>query len=840
MIDFGNFRRPDQKGRPTDPREIFKRRPSGEGQANDLWQGQAEALGAWFEQKKDETLILLNTGAGKTIIGLLIAQSYVNQGTRNVVYACSTIDLIHQTAKEAKKLGLLSTCRFSGKFDNDLFNQGRSFCITTYAALINPRTIFRGQLKPGAVILDDAHVANRTVRDSFTLRIPKGDMPALYSNVVELVRPLFNDLGMRIGFQAILRDDSAGSVLLVPPTGFFDLSDKLALLLDENISENDTSRYFPWLLIRDHLRFCACFIRNDVIEIAPPFLPTLTLQAFSRDVKRVYLSATLATRAEFGRVFGRRPLGTISPNVDAGDGERLFLFASKFETGRVSESVVQELASQTKVLVAVPSRPRAAPWSGFSVLPTRENFTAKLDEFRAGSHGSFLLVGRFDGIDLPGSQCRVMVIDGLPTGGNLIEQFLFEHLQMDRFLANTLSVRLTQLLGRIIRGRQDFGLFLVADRSAENWLKNERNRALLPELLRRQLFLSEGVESEIRKPIDANGAMEFARKVLGREQDWVDFYADNINELDVPEARMKESEEEDELLSEAGRSEVRFMTKLWDNDTSGAREELESLLRDVAVHDAMLAGWYAIWIGLTYYAEGKIDAAIDLFDEARRRVGRSLPLPRRQVPQAMDLEPPKTFIEDAIREIAKGTVMQINDRIAKLRISTENAFLGGVGHKKNEEAVREIGAALGFSSTRPCSDYGQGPDNLWIDMLKKNMIAFELKTEKQASSALKKEEVGQGLSHIEWLKKQFPEIKLIGLIYFGECHRITDQSSPADSMFFATPGRLRTIWDDFLSVIERVRPRTEIERFIEAKKIGELPEWSCEGIFSRIAEKKLS
>ncbi len=75
MIDFENFRKPEQKARPADPREIFKRRPSGEGAANDLWQGQAEALEAWFGGGKEETLILLNTGAGKTIIGLLVLRS---------------------------------------------------------------------------------------------------------------------------------------------------------------------------------------------------------------------------------------------------------------------------------------------------------------------------------------------------------------------------------------------------------------------------------------------------------------------------------------------------------------------------------------------------------------------------------------------------------------------------------------------------------------------------------------------------------------------------------------------------------------------------------------------
>src|ERR1700733_12739098 len=152
MIDFGSLKKPDSKTRPVDPREIFKRRPSGEGAANDLWQGQAEALEAWFKSKAEETLILLNTGAGKTIIGLLIAQSYLNQGLRNVLYACGTIDLVHQTAREALKLGIAVTRRIGGKFDNELFNQGRSICITTYPAIINARSTFRGQLKPGAIV----------------------------------------------------------------------------------------------------------------------------------------------------------------------------------------------------------------------------------------------------------------------------------------------------------------------------------------------------------------------------------------------------------------------------------------------------------------------------------------------------------------------------------------------------------------------------------------------------------------------------------------------------------------------------------------------------------------
>lgn len=839
MIDFGSFRKPDHKTQSADPQEIFKRRPSGEGAANDLWRGQAEALTKWFGGTKSDTLILLNTGAGKTIIGLLIAQSYLNQGVRNVLYACGTIDLVHQTAREAAKLGITITKRIGRKFDNDLFDQGRSICVTTYQAVLNARTAFRGQLRPGAIVFDDAHVANRLIRDSFTLRITKDQKESLYKEIIEIVGPLFSEYSQKMELQSVLRDDSLGSVLLVPPCGFYDIADKLTQSIDTKISDDEPSLFFPWQFLRDHLKFCACFLRNDCVEIAPPFLPTKALQAFAPDVKRVYLSATITTSADFTRVFGQKPKETIAPDVDAGDGERLFIFKSKIgKTTSVAE-LVERITAKTKALIAVPSRLRAQPWAKFAILPERDNFTEKLDEFRKTKSGGFILAGRFDGIDLPGAQCRVMVIDGLPTGGNLIEQYLFDHLQMDHFMANTVSVRLTQLLGRIIRGRQDFGFFVIADQATENWLKNERNRSLLPPLLRRQLYLSEQIETQISGAIDIASALEMMNKLLTRAQDWIDFYRDNINDSDVPNIRLKDNADEDRALAEAGNREVWFMTKLWDNDPQGAWEALEPSIAEVAIFDPVLAGWYSLWVGMAYYANGNTDAAIDHFDEARRRIGRSLPIPRRRIAETEATEPAKTFIEDALRQIANGTVGKINTRIAALRASAKDAFLSTASHKQAEEAVRVIGSGLGFVSSRPCSDYGMGPDNLWIDAETKRMIAFELKTEKKPDSIINKDDIGQGLNHIEWLKGQYANLELVGLLYLSDAKRVSDKGSPSDEMHAGSQDRLREVWDLFLANVERIRPKTQIERFIEAKKVGELPEWSCEGIFKRLAEQKL-
>jgi superfamily II DNA or RNA helicase len=65
---------------PTDPYEIFARRPSLPGAPNDLWGGQKEALQGWVKTRKErDVLISLNTGSGKTMLGCLIAQASANE-----------------------------------------------------------------------------------------------------------------------------------------------------------------------------------------------------------------------------------------------------------------------------------------------------------------------------------------------------------------------------------------------------------------------------------------------------------------------------------------------------------------------------------------------------------------------------------------------------------------------------------------------------------------------------------------------------------------------------------------------------------------------------------------
>ena len=75
MVDFRKLRRPPNGDSAWEPIEIFQTLPKPE-HVNDLWDTQAAALRKWHKRRHDRDLaIKLNTGSGKTLVGLLIGES---------------------------------------------------------------------------------------------------------------------------------------------------------------------------------------------------------------------------------------------------------------------------------------------------------------------------------------------------------------------------------------------------------------------------------------------------------------------------------------------------------------------------------------------------------------------------------------------------------------------------------------------------------------------------------------------------------------------------------------------------------------------------------------------
>jgi len=96
----------DEQAAVIDPRDIFltlnrdKKFPF----PRDI---QTEVMKAWFNQRDNpDTVVKLNVGSGKTLVGLLLLQSSLNEGVRPAIYIAPDKQLVDQVLAEAEALGI--------------------------------------------------------------------------------------------------------------------------------------------------------------------------------------------------------------------------------------------------------------------------------------------------------------------------------------------------------------------------------------------------------------------------------------------------------------------------------------------------------------------------------------------------------------------------------------------------------------------------------------------------------------------------------------------------------------------------------------------------------------
>ncbi|WP_164842955.1 DEAD/DEAH box helicase family protein [Sinorhizobium meliloti] len=840
MINYSGLSRPKSVAAPTDPIEIFKKTPNLGQAPNDLWKGQAEALSHWNEHRKDaDNVIILNTGAGKSIVGVLIAQSLVNEQVGPVVYACSTIDLVLQTERECERIGIKNTTRTTGAFNNDLFETGKAFCITTYASLFASINVFRGDKAPAAVIFDDAHVAERLVRDAFTVTIAKSKHPALFKDLVDILRPEFDGIGKLPHLNFVLDDVGLRSVTMAPPATAF----RNAAAIREAFKRNEYGKHidlkFAVIQLFEHIQFCSIYISSDTIEITPPFIPTGHFDFLQKGVRRVYLSATLDYDADFIRGFGVTKTTRTEPDNDAGNGERLILLASDFEDNISEMNLAASLAGTQKVLVASPSYSKAKKWEKLVSPPTPAEFSEQLNIFRKKASGMFSLVSRVDGIDLPQDTCRIMMIDGAPTGSSLMERFLFDVLLMNNLFSIKLGSRITQLFGRINRGRSDYGAYIVCGRDLNIWLKNERNIALLPELLRKQVMLGQNLQRDLGKTTQAQ-AVELVGDVLGRKTGWLDYYRETIDGLEVSQEAANKVRERETALAIGAKSECEFMSALWNGDVEGARKAIINVLNEVAVVDPRLAGWYSVWLGMTYEVQGDNDTAGTHYNRARSRLTQRLNLPFRAVFESGEFK--ATAQNDLHRKLlllCNQGPQALADFVAKLRAESEQVLNPALTSNQHEEALRRVGERLGFETSRPDNDHGAGPDVVWSHEKEKYLLAFELKTKKDNPAEYTKTEIGQCHNHVEWIKANYPGFNFDGILIVGPDGTCADNASPSADMWLTTPQRFVNCVKRFCARVDDVRGGTAVAIWTSLNELGQLHEWQLPGIFAQLKERRV-
>lgn len=133
-----------------------------------------------------------------------------------------------------------------------------------------------------------------------------------------------------------------------------------------------------------------------------------------------------------------------------------------------------------------------------------------------------------------------------------------------------------------------------------------------------------------------------------------------------------------------------------------------------------------------------------------------------------------------------------------------------------EEAVRLLGEILGFDATRPDNDMGKGPDVLWVNNQTKEVLAFELKTNKNIPTRYKKDDIGQGHNHITWINENYQNYNLIGLLFIGpEIGVVEGKASPSENMHFTDIDKIKALMGDVTALLSDLLRLTPLERSAE-------------------------
>jgi DEAD/DEAH box helicase len=790
-IDFNKLTPLRAASRPVDPINLFQSLRVNDPAINDLWLAQGDALRAWDEVRAEpDVAIVLNTGAGKTLVGLLSAQSIVNETSGHVAYACSSIQLVRQTANKASGYGLEVTTYVGGNFNNDLYHQGLAPCITTYHALFNGRSRFFTE-DLSAVVFDDAHTAGHLLRDQFTLRISSEGLPHVFTKLIQLFRPYFTRIGQESGFLDTQDYADAATLWFVPPFAVREQLAEIQRILRGASLREVRETMFSWEHLRDHIDLCVVFVSGTDVWFTPVVIPVSILPYFQPGVRRLYLSATLAAEDAFLRAFGRIPVKVIAPPTSAGECERLFLIPALRvvrENDEDDVEVAKKIAEGHKCLVLVPTRHRAKEWDEFAT-EHREDVAEQVEYFKtANPPACLVLTARYDGVDLPGDTCRLLVIDGLPTGLNPLERYLWERLGLLRLLRSTIDSRLVQSFGRISRGMSDHGVILLTGERLVSWILSPKNRALLPQFLQRQLELGIHIS---RQATTFEDLRDVTRQCLSRDEQWIKFYRGTMEDLDA----RREPPEDTNGTTRISAAEAKFGDAFWRREYAIAAKALDRELEATFSASRPAGAWHALWLGYCYDLLGDSSHAQELYSWAHH-AERTLP-PFNVQPVTEDQANYPTQVMAVSDLLQTGTHGHLE---LSRRFDIELAGLDGAGTVPQvENALQYLGTYLGLDTQRPDNEFGSGPDVLWSTP-KGPALSMEAKTEKGQHAVYRKDDLGQLRDHLRWVREQLGETE-VWSAFVGPTIAASPDSNPDPDMVVIELDAFRFLRDRLRSAL---------------------------------------
>jgi len=774
MVDFKKKLSKGQIDKKITPTEIYssldRRSVTGP-----LRPAQNQILDDWFNnyQENHDLIIKLHTGEGKTLIGLLILLSKLNQNQGPCMYICPNIYLVHQVALEAQKFGI-SFCLIEedNQLPND-FLEGNKILITHVQKLFNGKSKFgidNSFIEVGSVILDDSHACIDSIKNSFTIRIPR--IHTLFKSFLAMFE---NDL--REQGEGSYLDIEAGiynTILTIPYWTWVDKKSEIIALLSEFKDENILT--FTWQLIKNSIENCQAFITGNGIEIVPFFIPIRNFGSFSKAKQRILMSATTQDDSFFIKGLGFEIDAVKNPLTDTNQkwsGEKMLLIPSLIDDSLERELVVSRFAKPAKLnfgRVALVSSFRKSEHylhNGSTIAKSNDIFD-QINSLKKGNfENTLVIVNRYDGIDLPDESCRILILDSMPFFDSLNDRYE-EQCRLNSDVINIkLAQKIEQGIGRSVRGEKDYSVILIIGVDLVKFIRSVRTNKYFSAQTRKQIEIGFQIADMAKEDlIEGDSAFKVVTALinqsLSRDEGWKEFYKEEMdkisnekNLIDIYNILQLEKEAEEANLK-------------GDNETSCIK--IQKIIDDY-ISDETERGWYLQLLAKYKYFISKAES---------NKLQKSAFLSNSQLLKPRDGVTYKKieFINDNRIKRIKQWISQFN-AYEEFILSVDGIlsdFSFGTAAEKFEHAVKEIGCLLGFISQRPDKEFKKGPDNLWCGV-DNRFFLIECKSEvEDTREEISKHEAGQMNSHCGWFTSVYGDIPVKRILiiptkklsYFGD------------------------------------------------------------------------
>lgn len=696
------------KNNPIEPREIFMSLPTKDKRYEYPRDVQTEVWKKWFNKREQkDTIIKMNTGGGKTVVGLMILQSCLNEGKGPAVYAVPDKFLVAQVCDEAKKLGILAVT----DKDDYHYTEKKAILVVPIHTLVNGKSVFgmrtSNNYPIGSVLLDDVHACLDTITSQFSVQIPSSH--ELYNKMITVFADSWKAYNSN-SYINIVEMKNPQKDSLLPFWIWQEKKDDVYRLLNQydNSDKENHCIFFSLPLILDCLPFCSCMITARSIEIKPKGIPISKISSFENANRRIFMSATLADDSVFVSTIGLKQgmiTDIITPDKANDIGDRLILFPKHLNSTISDEEIrtkVLSLSEKYNVVVIVPSYERGLFWdeTGESLI-TKDNIEVSVADLKERHIGLVIFVNRYDGIDLPDDACRLLVIDGLPPLRSEYDKYVQSINPTSNLLLREQIQRIEQGMGRGVRSNSDSCCVILMGNKLADVLLRNKGTSYFSNATAAQYALSSEL-CDLLKQQSLNPTVDEIFKLadysFDREVEWI-----------------KRSKER---LS----SVVYKTTPNIDDITTALREAFEQ---------ANIGQWHS--------AVEVIETAINL--ETDRKTQGYLMQIKAEYTNFFDRSKAQQILQSA-RGFNGGTIVPMDGIQYDKRINNTTQvkavldYLSKISSNPNEcvihmnavidmllfspnandfeNALQEVGEMLGFNSSRPDKETsGKGPDNLW-------------------------------------------------------------------------------------------------------------------------------